>query len=164
VVEHIRSVGMSATACGHNAVGLVACVVVWLVNRFYLKEATTSILVHGYLNDAVGMFAMLCYCNILTHRVAWGRRLFTRLPGIMGFSLICGCFWEFVTPLYLARSVSDPLDFVAYLAGGITYSVIFSPCHCFRIHLSRSYRPSIVVGETCMKHQQEARCEWAQTM
>ena len=34
------------------------------------------------------------------------------------FLLLCGLFWEGITPLYLPRSVADPLDLLAYWLGG----------------------------------------------
>ena len=36
----------------------------------------------------------------------------------LGLALFCGLFWEYVTPLYLPRSVSDPRDILAVLLGG----------------------------------------------
>lgn len=51
----------------------------------------------------------------------------TRHPPVLrilpasAFILGCGCFWEFVTPLYLSRSVTDPWDLAAYWIGAMGY-------------------------------------------
>ena len=34
----------------------------------------------------------------------------------VAFLLLCGLFWEYVSPLLIPGSVSDPLDLLAYLA------------------------------------------------
>ena len=36
----------------------------------------------------------------------------------LAFLLLCGAFWEGVTPLYLPRSVGDPWDVAAVALGG----------------------------------------------
>ena len=36
----------------------------------------------------------------------------------LALALVCGLFWEYITPLYLPRSVSDPWDILAVLLGG----------------------------------------------
>lgn len=43
----------------------------------------------------------------------------TRLLPAAAFLLLCGLFWEYVSPLLVSGSVSDPLDLLAYLAGGL---------------------------------------------
>lgn len=40
------------------------------------------------------------------------------------YLLLCGCFWEFVTPLYLSRSVPDVKDIAACWTGGFLYSLL----------------------------------------
>lgn len=41
-----------------------------------------------------------------------------------GYLLGCGLFWEYVTPLYLPRSVSDPRDILAVWLGGTMMLVL----------------------------------------
>lgn len=43
----------------------------------------------------------------------------TRVLPAAAFLLLCGLFWEYVSPLLVSGSVSDPLDLLAYLAGGL---------------------------------------------
>ena len=39
-------------------------------------------------------------------------------------TLVAGIFWEYITPLFNSRSVSDPLDIVAYLTGFLILTTI----------------------------------------
>lgn len=43
----------------------------------------------------------------------------TKVLPAAAFLLLCGLFWEYVSPLLVSGSVSDPLDLLAYLAGGL---------------------------------------------
>lgn len=43
----------------------------------------------------------------------------TRVLPAAAFLLLCGLFWEYVSPLLVSGAVSDPLDLLAYLAGGL---------------------------------------------
>ena len=49
-----------------------------------------------------------------------GRQPVRRAASALGFSLLCGGFWELVTPLYLARSTGDWRDVAAVCLGGLT--------------------------------------------
>lgn len=60
---------------------------------------------------------ILSLANLL---LSAGRLLpLTRTLPTAAFLLLCGLFWEYVSPLLVSGSVSDPLDLVAYLAGGL---------------------------------------------
>lgn len=39
-------------------------------------------------------------------------------------TLVAGIFWEYITPLFNSRSISDPLDIVAYLTGFLILTII----------------------------------------
>lgn len=60
---------------------------------------------------------MLCVLGALL--AAAGRSLRLRFLPVSAFLLGCGLFWEYVTPLYLPRSVSDPRDVLAVWLGGM---------------------------------------------
>ena len=57
--------------------------------------------------------------------VLQGARAFFGYPperrwwAMLAFLLLCGAFWEGITPLYLPRSVGDPWDVAAVLIGGM---------------------------------------------
>ncbi|ADU31051.1 hypothetical protein [Evansella cellulosilytica] len=40
---------------------------------------------------------------------------------VSSFTFVVGIFWEYVTPMYLSNSVTDPWDIVAYMFGGCIY-------------------------------------------
>ena len=75
--------------------------------------------VSGYGADVLAGAWILCFLNLV---LVWsGRRPIRRMGWAVLFVLGCGIFWEYITPLYLSRTVSDPLDMAAYLAGGCVY-------------------------------------------
>lgn len=39
-------------------------------------------------------------------------------------TIVAGIFWEYITPLFNSRSISDPLDIVAYLTGFLILTII----------------------------------------
>ena len=76
----------------------------------------------SYGADVLAGAWILCFLNLL---LVWsGRRPIRRMAWAALFVLGCGVFWEYITPLYLNRVVSDPLDVAAYLAGGCMYMVL----------------------------------------
>ena len=64
----------------------------------------------------------MCYTNLLIGLVKLEMR-FKTLKATVIFMLICGIFWEYVAPLFVENSVSDPLDIVAYVSGAVVYWV-----------------------------------------
>ena len=77
----------------------------------------------GYFNDVLAGVVLLALVNILL-RLGRLPPLKKLLP-CLGLCLACGLFWEFVTPLYLPRSVSDIWDIAAYMAGGGIWWLIY---------------------------------------
>ena len=76
-------------------------------------------LISSYGADVLAGAWILCFLNLI---LVWsGRKPVYSIAPAMLFVLGCGIFWEYVTPLYLSRSVGDPLDITAYLAGGCVY-------------------------------------------
>lgn len=39
-------------------------------------------------------------------------------------TIVAGIFWEYVAPLFNSKTVSDPLDIIAYLTGFIIFTII----------------------------------------
>ena len=99
------------------ALGITA---LYLLNRFCLIPATAGTL-HRLLAwhgaDFLAGGAMVL--------VLQGARAFFGCPperrgwAVLGYLLLCGAFWEGITPLYLPRSVGDPWDIAAVLFGGM---------------------------------------------
>ena len=99
------------------ALGITA---LYLLNRFCLIPATTGTL-HRLLAwhgaDFLAGGAMVL--------VLQGARELSGYPperrwwAMLAFLLLCGTFWEGITPLYLPRSVGDPGDVAAVVFGGM---------------------------------------------
>lgn len=90
----------------------------YLLNRFWLIPHTTGLLhrlLSGYFADFLAG-AMMVVILFSACRLA-NRKPPKPLP-CLALALLCGLFWEYVTPLYLPRSVSDPRDILAVLLGG----------------------------------------------
>ena len=86
------------------------------VNEVCLKTIVSWSWIHFYFNDLLAGMVFMAYCNLVflpdDPRGLGIRR---------GMVLIAaaGVFWEFITPLYLSRSVSDVHDLLAYGIGGL---------------------------------------------
>ena len=90
----------------------------YLLNRFLLIPHTHGLLhrlLSGYFADFLAG-AMMVLLLFAACRLANKPRPTPLL--CLGLALACGLFWEYVTPLYLPRSVSDPWDILAVLLGG----------------------------------------------
>ena len=90
----------------------------YALNRFALLPRADGLLhrlLSGYFADflAGGMMIVLLFAALhLAHRKP------PRPWHCLALALVCGLFWEYITPLYLPRSVSDPWDILAVLLGG----------------------------------------------
>lgn len=97
----------------------------YLLNRATLGLSSGTAL-HAlrmwYFADVLAGALLLCTANVL---LCLGQARSPRIRPIRGvlpasaLVLAAGVFWEFVTPLYLPRSVSDPWDLLAYWLGGM---------------------------------------------
>ena len=89
----------------------------YAVNRFVLIPLTGWRLLAWYGADFLAGGMMLCILNgalALAQRQPLGHPL-----AASAFAVGCGLFWEYVTPLYLARSVSDLWDVAAVWLGAM---------------------------------------------
>lgn len=97
-----------------------AVAALYALNRFILVPCTAGAL-HNLLAwhfaDFLAGGLMVCVLGALP--AAAGRPLRLRSLPVSAFLLACGWFWEYVTPLYLPRSVSDPRDILAVWLGGM---------------------------------------------
>lgn len=101
------------------------CMVVaalYAINRFILLPAGTPSWYAWHANDVLGGLLFISIVNgALSHSPLPPLRGVLPVTGLM---LLCGVFWEYITPLYLPRSVSDPWDLLAYWLGGMAYLFI----------------------------------------
>ena len=93
----------------------------YLLNRFWLVPRTAGLLhrlLAWHFADFLAGGLMLCVLNCALELS--GHSPVRRAASALGFTLLCGTFWELVTPLYLPRSVGDWRDVLAVCLGGLT--------------------------------------------
>jgi hypothetical protein len=95
-----------------------------MLNQKVFKHLTDNYIVQGYLNDFLGMIALLVISNML---LSFHKEKDVRLKSfikIFTFSLVVGIFWECGTPFYKVSSVTDIYDIVVYQCGAVFYYII----------------------------------------
>lgn len=100
----------------------------YLLNRLYLKNITEGP-IHWFLvcywNDITGAIAFSAFVHSVIFHYA---KKEIHLWGIIVILLICGLFWEIITPLFRKNSVCDFWDIVAYESGGTIYYLSIKLC------------------------------------
>lgn len=97
----------------------------YLLNRFCLIPETDGPL-HWFLccyaNDLCAGAVMLAWFDLLLH--------LGHMPALnswiitVPFLLLCGFFWEVLSPLWNSGTVFDPWDFLAYQVGGAVWFLL----------------------------------------
>ena len=95
--------------------------IIYVFNRAWLTDIVDGylwIFCKYHLNDLICLLVVLPYIEILliiiNHEI-------TSFSGIFLLSFVCAVIWELLIPLVKQDSISDPIDFLCYLIGGITY-------------------------------------------
>jgi membrane-associated PAP2 superfamily phosphatase len=96
----------------------------YALNRLVLRPRIALVFLQGHLNDCLAGAALPAYFTLLVLLTGGRTTVAVRPLPILGLSLAAGLFWEFVTPLYLERSVSDPWDLVCYGCGSVAYLML----------------------------------------
>ena len=97
----------------------------YLINRKVRTMTGAGILgyfLRCYFNDLIGSITFMALTNIIL--LILGFREIVKPVYIEALLLGAGLFWEYVTPLFRRDTVSDPYDILAYLLGGIMYSLV----------------------------------------
>ena len=92
----------------------------YVLNRLWLIPCTAGALhrlLAWHFADLLAGGLMLCVLNCALE--VSGRQPVRRAVSALGFLLLCGLFWELITPLYLPRSVGDWRDVLAVCLGGL---------------------------------------------
>lgn len=107
-----------------DAGALLSGFLLYELNNLALKPlampGVAGIFLGGHLNDVVCGMAFMAYTNLLFDLVRPRLRQ-ERLAVIAPYILACGLFWEYVAPLLLKPSTSDPWDVLCYVLGGSLY-------------------------------------------
>ena len=104
-----------------------AIAALYILNRFWLVPCTAGLLYRllaWHFADFLSGGLMLCVLDCALELS--GRQPVRRAASALGFSLLCGTFWELVTPLYLPRSVGDWRDVLAVCLGGLTMFLLLN--------------------------------------
>ena len=97
----------------------------YVINRFFLKQLDIpyiGYILRCHLNDFIGGFVFPSYVNVLL--VISNRKPLAGLGALLLFMLGVALLWEYVFPLILPYSTSDPWDVAAYLSGACLYYLV----------------------------------------
>ena len=107
---------------------LAAAFLVYLVNRFCLKESIDipilRYILRCHFNDFLAGILFLAYINLLLSFSKFSHIRVQSLPAAAAIMGLCGIAWEYVLPLLHGRGTCDPWDILAYICGGIAYTLI----------------------------------------
>lgn len=104
---------------------MALAVFLYAVNGLFLKRSVPpplDLFFRCWFND---ILAGLFLCAFLNFWLGLWRLRPVRSPWPLALLLLaCGGVWEVATPLWKAGAVFDPLDLLAYLAGGGLYLLL----------------------------------------
>ena len=106
------------------------CLALYFFNNLLLKQISAGFLRYfavSHFNDFLAPMIILSISNFFLSMTG---RSILKLWQVLLFTLACGAFWEFTAFLFpdgvliLPASTYDPIDFIAYFAGGFLFWVI----------------------------------------
>ena len=104
-----------------NILIITTVLIIYGLNKFdciYFSNETIQYFINCYLNDILCGTLFISYCNILLER---NDKKINTLLNIEVLLFLCGIFWEYIAPMFISYSISDPYDIVAYMLGGLVY-------------------------------------------
>jgi len=99
------------------------CLFLYLFNSLWLKQHSEGFLWYlsvCYINDFLAPIVLLSITGIALF--ISGRRM-NRFWQVLLLTLAFGSFWEFGS-FFISGTVFDPVDFVAYIAGGSLFWIV----------------------------------------
>ncbi len=93
----------------------------YLINKIFLSDLNIpylSYFLKCYCNDLICQLVFLPIVNII---LAFGKYKVSRFVHLLSVGFTVGLFWEYVAPLFVEDSVSDPIDLCCYVLGTIFY-------------------------------------------
>ncbi len=105
---------------------MILFLIIYILNKTCitnLVEGTAWIFCKYYLDDLICLLIVLPYIEILLIII---NQEINSFLGIFIVSIICAIIWELIIPSVKPDSISDPIDFLCYIIGGIIYWIILS--------------------------------------
>lgn len=135
LIELRHNASISRQWLAMDAGMLIVCAILFYLNRLFLIDAVAALwpgtaiayISTCHLNDFIGGFAFMCYVNLLLDLIKPQARFKSPLA-ILIFISMCGLFWEYAAPAFIAESVSDPIDVLSYTLGGLVYWLMARAC------------------------------------
>ena len=112
----------------NNALIIVSSLLLYIGNQ-HIKEwmlwpRWIKLVLTCYFNDILAGVLIISYTNFILSFYNGGSKEIRSIKYIELLVLVCGLFWEYISPIFRTDQVTDPIDILAYLAGGIIYYVI----------------------------------------
>lgn len=104
-----------------NLTIVVFALLTYQLNNHVLKGTFSSTFISNYFNDMLGGLLIVAFTNMMASTQMEWRLYLKSVRAIIVFSGLAGVYWEYVAPLYVEESISDPYDVLAYIAGGLAY-------------------------------------------
>ncbi len=103
-----------------NYILIAIAILIYVANNQVLKIVFDNKIIHGQLNDVLGIIVFLSYANLLI--IYFGKKSLriNSLKKIAISTIVVSLWWEYITPFY-HKSTSDPYDLVAYGIGSLIY-------------------------------------------
>ncbi|MGN0638202.1 MAG: hypothetical protein ACI4J0_07500 [Huintestinicola sp.] len=90
--------------------------------RTMVGEGVLGFFLRCYFNDIAGSITFMSLANIFL--MFLGSQGIVKPLHIEALLLGAGLFWEYGAPLIRSDTVSDPVDILAYLLGGVIYWLV----------------------------------------
>lgn len=104
-----------------NVVLTALCLVSYALSRLLLRHRCHNWFLKNHFSDVLAGILLPAYSNALIAMTPLKTRGFVRPCTILTLVFIAALFWEFVAPLFVRGSTSDPKDIIAYMLGGGLY-------------------------------------------
>ncbi|MFI3321863.1 MAG: hypothetical protein R3Y50_05000 [Rikenellaceae bacterium] len=101
----------------------ITCAAIYWINQLFLKSMIGGNFLMFHFNDFLAIIVFMSLANITLVLFRPYVTRIDKLHHILILAIICGIFWEVITPLY-KESTADWLDLFCYIAGSLCYWVI----------------------------------------
>lgn len=105
----------------YNRILLFIALGAYAINKYIFSHIIYVTFMRNHFNDCMAGVVLVSILNEL--HIFWLKKKCSAMNA-MRVVFMAALFWEYITPLYLTKSVGDIKDVVAYLAGGVCVVLI----------------------------------------